>query len=166
MFLILGRSYVWVFFCSQWEWPPWSFFNQTAYSGGFPVQSASFHSVARSLCYSFLFLRGRPSKTIDTELHCFSALCEKMKIERCGNCRSRNLTYNFGTGAHLMSLECWQCRTDESIAGCVKMVKLKFKFMFGWKGIECSIDEMCVLQFPFVLIILQVLVRTISLHLI
>ena len=118
------------------------------------------------LSYSFLFLRGRPSKTIDTELHCFSALCEKMKIERCGNCRSRNLTYNFGTGAHLMSLECWQCRTDESIAGCVKMVKLKFKFMFGWKGIECSIDEMCVLQFPFVLIILQVLVRTISLHLI
>ena len=37
---------------------------------------------SRSLCYSFLFLRGSfkirnswPSETIDTELHCFAALC-------------------------------------------------------------------------------------------
>ena len=25
---------------------------------------------------------------------------------------------------------------DASIAGCVKMLKLKFKFMLGWKGID------------------------------
>ena len=58
-----------------------------------------------------------------------------VEIKRCENCSSRNLSYN--------SLECWHCwrHVHRRMFEIAKTLKLKFKFMFGWKGIDRSIYE-------------------------
>ena len=54
----------------------------------------------------------------------------KIHINLCGKCRSRNLTK--------MSLECRQTVSRTLPSRCVKMLKPQLKFMFGWKGIDHS----------------------------
>ena len=70
-----------------------------------------------------------------------------VEIKRCENCTSRNLTYKFCTGTHFKnSPDCWHCRrrVHRRMYEIANMLKLKFKFMFGWKGIDRSIYEISV----------------------